>query len=140
MENKSYQELLIDLFATCLNTYPNVNEKELINKHVSLLRVSSDVCADIDGDLNSVLSMTILSLGERPDLSIRDRASFVYGMSAANRDMKYIDLSQEEKYNKALSDFRCVDEHFDVYNIDKATLGYQALVFHELQPKFLEKK
>lgn len=140
MENKSYQELLIDLFATCLNAYPNANEKELINEHVSLLRASSDVCADIDGDLNSVLSMMILSLEERPDFSVDDRASFVYGMSVANRDMEYVDLSQEEKYNRALSEFRCIDEHFDIYDIDKATSGYQMLVFHELQPKFLEKK
>lgn len=140
MENKSYQELLIDLFATCLNTFPNTDEKELINVHISLLRVSSDVCADIDGDLNSVLSMMILSLRDMPHLSIHDRASFVYGMSAASRDMKYVDLSQEEKYNSALSEFRCTDEHFNIYDVDKATLGYQSLVFHEVQPKFLEKK
>jgi len=140
MENKLYQDLVVDLFTACFNTYSGIDEKELISQYISLLYDSFDICADIDDDLSSVLSMMILSLGEMPHLSIHDRASFVYGMSAANRDMEYVDLSQEEKYNRALSEFRCIDEHFDVYDIDKATLGYQALVFHELQPKFLEKK
>lgn len=140
MENKLYQDLVVDLFTACLNTYSGTDEKELISQYISLLYDSFDVCADIDGDLASVLSMMILSLKEIPHLSIHDRASFVYGMSAASRDMRYGDLSQEEEYNSALFEFRCTDRHFNIYDIDKATLGYQALVFHELQPKFLEKK
>lgn len=109
MENKLYQDLVVDLFTACLNTYSGTDEKELISQYISLLYNSFDVCADIGEDLASVLSMTILSLGEMPGLSSHDRASFVYGMSAANRDMKYGDLSQEEKYNRALSEFRCID-------------------------------
>lgn len=140
MENKSYQELFIDLFATCLNIYSESSELELVKKHVSLLRMTSDVCADIGEELTSVLSMMILSLEERPDLSLKDRKSFVYGMSAANRDMGYFDLSQEEEYRRSLLEFRCTDSHFNVYDIDNATLGYQMHVFHELQPKFLQKK
>lgn len=140
MKNKSYQELLLDLFATCLNVYSESSELELIKKHVSLLRMASDVCADIDGDLNSILSMTVLSLEKMPELSRNERASFIYGMSAAKRDLENDDLSQKENYDSALLEFTCFSPHFNIYDVNQATLGYQSLVFHELQPKFLEKK
>lgn len=66
MENKLYQDLVVDLFTACFNTYSGTDEKELISQYISLLYNSFDVCADIGEDLASVLSMTILSLGEMP--------------------------------------------------------------------------
>lgn len=140
MENKSYQELLIELFTTCLNVHPDLSMDQAMKEHIYLMRMSSDICADLAGDLNSVLSMMILSLELRPDFSLEDRSGFVYGMSAAHRDMEAVDLSQKEKFKRAISEFRCIDEHFNIYNIDKATNGYRAYVAHELHPKFLEKK
>lgn len=140
MENKSYQELLIELFTTCLNVHPDLSKEEAMKEYIYLMRMSSDICADLAGNLNSVLSMMILSLQLRPDFSFKERSGFVYGMNAAYRDVKAVDLSQKEKFERAISEFRCVDEHFDVYDIDKATKGYRAYVANELHPKFLEKK
>lgn len=140
MENKSYQQLLMELFATCLSVHPDLSKEETMKEHIYLMRMASDICADLMGDLNSVLSMMILSLELRPDFSFVDRSGFVYGMSAANRDMEVLDLSQQEKFDRALLEFRCVDEHFDIYNIDQATSGYRTLVSNVLHPKFLEKK
>lgn len=140
MKKLSYQDAVLDLFATCIHVYPDISKESLILQHLSLLSFSSDISADIGEDLLSVLSMMKLSLEERRDLSLYDRKSFVYGMSAAQRDLAVVDLSDEDKFHRAISEFRCLDSHFDVYDIHQATSGYQMLVLHDLEPTFLIKK
>lgn len=140
MMKKTYQELMIELYSACCQNFSDIEEYELIQKHLMLLKTSSDICADLEQDFSYVLSMMILSLEINPGLSNIDRKSLVYGMSVAGRDLEAVDLSQKEVYERSIKEFRCTDSHITRYNIEQASLGYQELVFRQIHPKFLEKK
>ena len=61
MENKSYQELLIELFTTCLNVHPDLSKEEAMKEYIYLMRMSSDICAEFTSILVEVVGSTTLN-------------------------------------------------------------------------------
>lgn len=144
MENGKYQELILELYTACVNSYPEKDSSEVFKDHISLLKAASDISCDVEGDLCSVLSMMTLSIEQRPDLSFIDRISFVYGMSKAKIELMILGdnfFNQQRSYEEAYKEFSVMDKNLiDRYNIDQASLGYEKAILWQVKPKFLEKK